>query len=176
MLLFNRLFFREHCPTMRVCFWPTCYSWKNWLFPYAKGWDEDLYGVKSLFLWSSKQLMNILAQINSMRRGATLACPRRESITYRSHAVKYSDPVGASPTVWLQFSCRLARKSDANHTGDSSAGGQSWGCQGGGSLLLYFIFFFGVTSHLATRFPLTFKWEICRCESELWKCSLSLYH
>lgn len=87
--------------------------------------------------------MNILAQLNSislltMQRGATSACPRRESITSPSRAAKYSDPVGASPTVWLQFSCRLARKSDANHIGDSSAGGQSCGCQGGGRLPLCF--------------------------------------
>lgn len=162
-----------------MCFLSTCYRWKNWLFPYAKGWDEDLYGVKSLLLWSSKQLMNILAQINSiplltMQRGATSACPRQESITYRSHAVKYSDPVGAYPTVWLQFSCRLVRKSDANHTGDSSAGGQSWAAKEEAGC--FCIFFFGVTLHLAARFPLTFKCEICRCESELWKCSLSLYH
>lgn len=87
--------------------------------------------------------MNILAQLNSislltMQRGATSACPRWESITSPSRAAKYSDPVGASPTVWLQFSCRLARKSDANHIGDSSAGGQSCGCQGGGRLPLCF--------------------------------------
>ena len=87
--------------------------------------------------------MNILAHLNSislltMQSKATSACSRRESITPRSGAAKYSDPVGASPTVWLQLSCRLARKSDANHIGDSSAGGQSCGCQGGGRLPLCF--------------------------------------